>query len=320
MNRLAEWTTAISNWLQTSLGLSEQTLDRIGTSLAAILAVWIIRRIILAIVWRRIQDVRIRYRWQKTTAYVLVPVGILIVGRIWFEGFQSLATFLGLVSAGIAIALKDLLVNLAGWMFVLWRRPFEVGDRIQLGPHAGDVIDIRIFQFTLLEIGNWVDADQSTGRIVHVPNGKVITEVLANYSKGFQHIWNEIPVVLTFESNWRTAKDAMTAIAEKHAAHLTQTAEHQIRELSRRFMIFYATLTPIVYTSVVDNGVLLTLRYLCEPRKRRGTAEAIWEDILEAFAEFDDVDFAYPTTRFFDNRMEGKSDARAPVHPSQGPT
>ena len=320
MNRLAEWTTAISDWLQTSLGLSEQTLDRIGTSLAAVLVLWLVRRITLAVVWRRIHDVRVRYRWQKTTAYVLVPVGILIVGRIWFEGFQSLATFLGLVSAGVAIALKDLLVNLAGWMFVLWRRPFEVGDRIQLGSHAGDVIDIRIFQFTLLEIGNWVDADQSTGRIIHIPNGMVITEVLANYTKGFQHIWNEIPVVLTFESNWRKAKDAMTAIAEEHAMHLTQTAEHQIRELSRRFMIFYATLTPIVYTSVIDNGVLLTLRYLCEPRKRRGTAEAIWEDILEAFAEFDDVDFAYPTTRFFDNRMEGKSDARAPVHPAQGPT
>jgi small-conductance mechanosensitive channel len=319
MNRLAEWTTAASDWLQMSLGLSEQTLDRIGASLAAILILWIIRRITLAIVWRRIHEVRVRYRWQKTTAYVLVPVGILIVGRIWFEGFESLATFLGLVSAGIAIALKDLLVNLAGWMFVLWRRPFEVGDRIQLGPHAGDVIDIRIFQFTLLEIGNWVDADQSTGRIIHVPNGKVITEVLANYSKGFQHIWNEIPVVLTFESNWRKAKESMTSIAQKHAAHLTQTAEHQIRELSRRFMIFYSTLTPIVYTSVIDNGVLLTLRYLCEPRKRRGTAEAIWEEILEAFAEFDDVDFAYPTTRFYDNRLEGKSDARAPVHPGQGP-
>ncbi len=319
MNRLAEWTTAASDWLQATLGLSEQTLDRIAASLAAVLILWIIRRIALAVVLRRFEDIRVRYRWQKITAYVLVPIGIVIVGRIWFEGFQSLATFLGLVSAGIAIALKDLLVNLAGWVFVLWRRPFEVGDRIQLGDHAGDVIDIRIFQFTLLEIGNWVDADQSTGRIIHVPNGKVLTEVLANFTKGFQHIWNEIPVILTFESDWRKAKETMTAIAEKHAAHLTQTAEHKIRDLSRRFMIFYTTLTPIVYTSVVDNGVMLTLRYLCEPRQRRGTTEAIWEDILEAFAEFDDVDFAYPTTRFYDNRLEGKSDARAPVHPGQGP-
>jgi small-conductance mechanosensitive channel len=319
MDTISRWITTASSWLQETLGLSPATLDRIVASLIAVLVLWVIRRIVLAVVFRRIEDVRNRYRWQKITSYIVVPVGILLVGRIWFEGFQSIATFLGLVSAGIAIALKDLLVNLAGWGFVLWRRPFEVGDRIQIGPHAGDVIDLRIFQFTLLEIGNWVDADQSTGRIIHVPNGQVLTEVLANFTKGFQHIWNEIPVVVTFESDWQKAKDILATIAEQHAAHLTAAAEKRIREVSRRFMIFYSTLTPIVYTSVVDIGVCLTLRYLCEPRKRRSTAEAVWEDILRAFAQHGDIDFAYPTTRYYDNRLEGKPQARAAIHPTQGP-
>jgi len=230
---------------------------------------------------------------------VVVPLGILLVGRIWFEGFQSIATFLGLVSAGIAIALKDLLVNLAGWGFILWRRPLEVGDRIQIGEHRGDVIDIRIFQFTLLEIGNWVHADQSTGRVIHVPNGKVLTDYTANYSKGFQYIWNELPVLVTFESNWKKAKALLAEIAARHAAHLTEEAERQIREVSRRFMIFYSTLKPTVYTSVEDSGVLLTVRYLCEARHRRGSAEAIWEDILDEFGRRDDIDFAYPTQTVF---------------------
>jgi small-conductance mechanosensitive channel len=289
-------------------------MDRITQSLVAILVLWALRRIVLAIVWRRVEDVRARYRWQKTTSYIVVPVGILIVGRFWFEGIGPIATFLGLVSAGIAIALKDLLVNLAGWAFILWRRPFEVGDRIQIGPHAGDVIDIRIFQFSLLEIGNWVDADQSTGRVIHVPNGSVLTEVLANYSKGFQHIWNELPVLVTFESNWRRAKELMGTIAQKHAAHLTKPAEQRIKETARRFMIFYAALTPIVYTSVADSGVLLTIRYLCEPRKRRSSSEAIWEDVLEAFSQCDDIDFAYPTLRYYDNRVEGRPAAGALPH------
>ncbi len=81
-----------------------------------------------------------------------------------------------------------------------------MGDRIQVGNFAGDVIDLRIFQFTLMEIGNWVDADQSTGRVIHIPNGKVFTEMLANYSKGFHYIWNEIPFLVTFESNWKKQK------------------------------------------------------------------------------------------------------------------
>ena len=96
------------------------------------------------------------------------------------EGLRSLGTFLGLLSAGLAIALKDVVASMAGWIFILWRRPFQLGDRIQIGDRAGDVVDLRLFQFTLLEIGNWVDADQSTGRSIHVPNGAVFTEPLFN--------------------------------------------------------------------------------------------------------------------------------------------
>ena len=272
----------------------------------------------LALVYRRVHDVRARYRWRKTTTYFAVPIAILIIGRIWFAGFQSLATYLGLVSAGVAIALRDPLVNLAAWGFIIWRRPFDVGDRVEIGGHAGDVIDQRIFQFTLLEIGNWVDADQSTGRIIHVPNGKVFTETLANYSKGFNYIWNEIPVLITFESNWQKAKEVLLGLGERHAAHLTKDVESDIKRVSERFMIFYTTLTPTVYTSVVDSGVLLTIRYLCAPRNRRGSSQALWEDILRAFAASRDIDLAYPTRRFYDNTIEGKPGARA-TRPSRPP-
>jgi small-conductance mechanosensitive channel len=129
-------------------------------------------------------------------------LGVSLLAWIWVEELLSLSTFLGLVSAGLAIALREPLINLMGWAFIVWRRPFEMGDRIEIGGQAGDVIDMRVFQFTLLEIGNWVDADQSTGRAIHVPNGKVFSESLANYSKGLAYIWNEIPVRVTFESDW----------------------------------------------------------------------------------------------------------------------
>jgi small-conductance mechanosensitive channel len=309
---------SVVQWLEGNLGLSPVTQSRLLGSLLAILLLWALRRLVLAVAWRRIDDVRLRYRWRKTTTYLLVPTGMLIVGRIWFEGIGSVATFLGLVSAGLAIALKDLVVNFAGWGFILWRRPFEVGDRVQIDGHVGDVIDLRIFQFTLLEVGNWVDADQSTGRILHVPNGKVLSETLANYTRGFDYIWNELPVLVTFESDWRKAKALLAEIAARHATHLTEEAERQIREVSHRFMIFYPTLTPTVYTGVADSGVMLTIRYLCAPRRRRGTAEAIWEEILDAFARENDIDFAYPTYRYYDNSLEGKP-GTIPASPPQRP-
>jgi small-conductance mechanosensitive channel len=177
------------------------------------------------------------------------------------------------------------------------------------------VVDLRIFQFTVVEIKNWVDADQSTGRIVHIPNRKVMIEPVANFTTGFEYIWDEVAVLVTFESDWRAAKQILWEIAQKHCEHFSPLAEEQLRRTAQRYLIIAGKLTPIVYTTVRDSGVLLTLRYLTKARQRRGNAQSIWEAILDAFAERDNIDFAYPTTRFYDNRAEGKPNARAGQEP-----
>ncbi len=296
---LAPFFDTFIQWLEQTIGLPVHVQQNVLKSIIVILLLWLIRVAVLKVVHRKTKDVRTRYQWQKSSAYVSVGIALMVIGRIWFEGFDSLTTYLGLVSAGIAIALKDVLTSFAGWVFLLWRRPFEVGDRIQIGNHACDVIDIRIFQFTLNEIGNWVDADQSTGRVIHIPNGLVFTAPQVNYTKGFQYIWDEIPVLVTFESDWKKAKAILARIVDEHTEILTDQAERGVLEASKKFMIFYSTLSPTVYTSVKDSGVNLTLRYLVEPRKRRSRQEVLWEEILTAFAAEPDIDLAYPTTRFY---------------------
>ncbi len=134
--------------------------------------------------------------------------------------------------------------------------------------------------------------------------------VLANYSQGFQYIWNEIPVLVTFESDWRKAKQLLGEVAQRHGTSLSDSAATRLREAAKKFMIFYKKLTPTVYTTVKDSGVMLTIRYLCDPRKRRGSEQEIWEDILDSFAAHDNIDFAYPTQRFYSNNQEGKPGTR----------
>jgi small-conductance mechanosensitive channel len=305
-------------WLREgALGGSETQARLLGT-FAVLIVFAIARYVALRLIYRRVEDTRALYQWRKTLTYVTFLLGVLVVGRIWIRGFESVSTFLGLLSAGLAIALRDPIVNFAGWLFIVWRRPFDVGDRIQLGAHQGDVIDMRIFQFTLMEIGNWVDADQSTGRVIHVPNGRIFQEAQANYSKGFEYIWNEIPVLVTFESDWKKAKSILDDIAKKDAEPLSKAAEEAVRLAARKFMIFYTHLSPVVYTRIADSGVLLTIRYLCEPRRRRSSAQRISEDILARFAECPDIDFAYPTYRIYDNVREGKPEARAVPEPGPG--
>jgi small-conductance mechanosensitive channel len=82
--------------------------------------------------------------------------------------------------------------------------------------------------------------------------------------------------------------------------------EKEIKEAAKKYLIFYNKLTPIVYTSVKASGVQLSIRYLCPARKRRGTDQTIWEDILREFKKCNDIDLAYPTQRFYNNSTEGK--------------
>ena len=295
--------------LRDNLFNGQFTQSKIFYTLLAIVVFWLIHRLVLAVLQRN-RDVQVQYRIRKTVTYIVYPLAFVVIGNIWFPGFQAISTYLGLLSAGLAIALQTPLVNLAGWAFILWRHPLKVGDRIQIGNDRGDVIDQRIFMFSLMEIGNWVDADQSTGRVIHIPNGKIFTEVLANYSQGFHYIWNEIPVLVTFESDWRKAKQLLDEIAQHHGTSLSESAANKLREAAKKFMIFYNKLTPMVYTTVKDSGVMLTIRYLCDPRKRRGSEQEIWESILDAFAAHEDIDFAYPTQRFYSNAKEGKPGTR----------
>ncbi|NLE45630.1 MAG: mechanosensitive ion channel [Chloroflexi bacterium] len=289
------------------VGLPIDVELRLLKTLALVLGLWLLRRIIVVLAEWRTQDMRLRYRWRVSTAYVLGAIGLVWIVRLWTDGLQSLATFLGLLSAGFTVALREPVTNLAGWAFILWRRPFDVGDRIQVGEHAGDVVAVRLFMFTMLEIENWVQADQSTGRIIHVPNGLVFQQPVANYTRGLAYIWNEIPVHVTFESDWQKAKSILQTIAQRHDAELSQEAKERLERERSPFLIMYHAFTPIVYARVDPqwSGVELTVRYLCEPRRRRSTEAQIWEDILNAFASEPDVEFAYPTQRIYGRWIEG---------------
>jgi len=296
----------ISDFIQNLLGFGPVMQEKILQTIIVIVGWIIFDKLVKKFVFDNIDDYTLRYQWQKIVKYITVILAIIFLTKVWFGAFDSLGTYLGLVSAGLAIAFKDLLVNLAGWVFIMIRKPLTVGDRVQIAEVTGDVIDIRIFQFSVIEIGNWVDADQSTGRIIHIPNGIVFSKWQANYTAGFEYIWNEIPVLVTFESDWKMAKEILLEAVNKHAVHLSKDAERQIKEAAKKFLIFYKKLTPIVYTSVKDSGVMLTMRYLCHVRRRRATEELIWEEVLEQFAQHNNIDFAYPTQRFYSNMNEGK--------------
>jgi small-conductance mechanosensitive channel len=285
-------------------------------SLLVLVIIGVIKWGLNKIINKKVDSIAAKYRWRKITTYLAFFIGLILILPMWFKGFETLGTFLGISTAGIAIALRDLLASVVGWIVIIWKRPFSLGDRIEIEGTAGDVVDIRIFQFSLLEIGNWVESDQSTGRVVHFPNNRILTSKVANYTAGFNFIWNEIPVLVTFESDWEKARSIMMKIAEDKVGNLAEVAQEKIKKASHKFLIYYGKLTPIVYTSVKESGVLLTLRYMCEPQRRRTTEGEIWEEILKAFRSEEQIDLAYPTQRFYIKEPEMKKGMNA-INPDE---
>lgn len=270
----------------------------------------VLRRLLRGVLLRRVDDPTRRYMIGKFVSYSLGAVAIVLLVPIWISDGFDVGTWLGIVSAGLAIALRDPVVNLAGWLFIVLRAPLRVGDRVQVGKTAGDVVDIGLFTFSLLEIGNWVPDDQSTGRLVHLPNGVVFREPVASYTQGFEYIWNELGVTVTFESDWQRARDVLTELIWAHCEDITERVQKQLKSTAPKYMVHYNHLTPIVWVAVVDIGVRLDVRYLCEARRRRTTSSSLWSDILVAFAKEDQVDFAYPTQRFYNSVHEAKQAMR----------
>jgi small-conductance mechanosensitive channel len=281
------------------LGISQVFQIKILKTFLVILFIWVLKRVGSGIA-DKFSDSNVRnYNYRKAISRIVWTLALIIIADIWLEGLTSLATYLGLVSAGIAIALKDPLTDIAGWFFITLRKPFEMSHRIEIGVHKGDVVDIRIFKFTILEIGGWVGGDQPTGRVIHLPNSIVFRESVANYTVGFNFIWDEIKVLITFESDWRRAKGILKSIVDKQTESSVDKAEKEIQTTTKKYLIKISQTKPSVITSVHEYGIALSVRYLVRPTRRRMLNEILWEDILEAFSKEKNIHFAYPTTRFY---------------------
>ena len=269
----------------------------IGLTATVLLGAWLIRRVGRLFLAGAVENRVAQYRRGKTLVYLTLTLTTVLIIAIWVDGLSQIGTFLGLVSAGVAIALKDLLVDFAGWLMLIAKPPFEVGDRIQIGPHSGDVVDTSMLHFHLLEIGNWVDSDQSTGRLLRIPNSKILTDPIANYTSEFPFLWHEIPVVITFESDWRRAKMLFLKMVAKASAETSQKATESVRKQPSGMLISPGTVTATVYTSVLDHGICLSMRFLTDPRQRRAFDQTLWEGALDIMANEPNIQLAYPTQR-----------------------
>ncbi len=246
----------------------------------------IFRRPLLDYIINRISDDSPNiYTIRKVSSYIITSLSALLLFGIWIQRLGDLSVALGILGAGLAFALQEVIGSIAGWTTIITGKPFTIGDRIETGSIRGDVIDISILRTTLMEIGNWLDGDHNTGRIVTLSNAFLFKEPLFNYSVHLNFVWDEISIPVTFESNWKKAIELMGSAVREHSAYqeLLPKAEKQRRAARRKLAVKMTSLEPRVYVKITDNWIALGLVYPVDTELRRTFRSQINQELLSEF-------------------------------------
>ena len=274
----------------------EQMTYRIFVSVLAVTVIYSIFSLLLDTVFRKkISDTKSRYTATKVISVLEILLMAVIVARIWVEDVSTLVVFFGIIGAGVAIALQDVFKNFAGSITILLSGTYSVGDRIEIDGRYGDVMDIGIMNTTMMELRSWVDGDQATGRLTIVPNGKVITSPVNNYTKDHSFIWDEIQVPVTYRSDWRRAIEIITTIARTETAEINRLANREIEEIGEKYYLPKRDIEPAVYVRITDNWIMLSVRYVTNARERRIMHARLSRLILEALEKESTIEVSSTT-------------------------
>lgn len=285
--------------------------------LAVAAIVFLLVRLVRRWISRTVADINRRHQLRKTVGY-LGGLVVLLFGIALFVGkFGHLATILGLIGAGTAIALQDLAKSAAGWVYLSSHPGYGPGARVEVGGVVGEVIDVGILKTTVLEVGGRVvHGRQSSGRLATIPNSRLLNDVVLLSPSYSPYTWNELQFLLTYESDWRRGVELLEGFGMREHERIEGEIERGFRELESRYAFKYGTLTPIAYVRAADSGVELTLRYMTHIRQRRGTADRITRAMVEAVEREPELHFAYPTMRIY-RRGEGPGEGGG--GPGSGP-
>ena len=279
----------------TLVGVSTTTAVKLAFTLAFFAIVTVLRSLALAATRRllggEVADQR-RF-WARQGIHVVVAV-VLVIGivSIWVTPTTDITTGVGLISAGLAFALQQVITSLAAYFVILRGDTFGIGDRITLGGVRGDVIRLGFLKTTIMEMGQppsvadtdpavWVNSRQYTGRVVTVTNGAIFDEPVYNYTRDFPYLWEEIVLPVAYTDDRSQVERILLAAARDHAVVDDPTAERALADMRARFALSDASLHPAVYWRITDNWLELSLRFLVPHRGVRDIKDRMARDILE---------------------------------------
>jgi len=228
-----------------------------------------------------IADSSARYRARKLIGVAGVVIALLVVGAAFSSSLAGLPLVLGVTAAGIALALQEVIASVAGWLVITSGGAFHAGDRVELAGVKGDVIDVGVLRTTLMEIGQWVDGDLYSGRIVKVANSAVFKQPVFNYTANFPFLWDELKVPVQYGSDRVRAREILEAAAAEVCGAYARRAAQSWSKMVRRYLIENASVDPMVSLIATDNWLEYTVRYPVDAKWRRTTRDRLFTRILD---------------------------------------
>jgi small-conductance mechanosensitive channel len=246
----------------------------------------------------KLMEKRIRDEAQMHTLRMLsrkiiyIAAGVIIFAIIIGFG-GNFGIMIGILGAGVAFASQEVIGSFAGYLNIITGNIFRIGDRIRIGNVVGDVLDISLLRTSVMEIGEWVKADQYTGRVVSLANRVIFSDPVFNYTKHSHYLWDEIMIPVTYDTNWRRAAEIVIAKGQQLTSQFHAEAKAELDEMLIKYPSLHAVpVEPSLYIAMTDNWIELTLRYIVEAKERRTIKGMIHKDLLELFGEEQDIKVA----------------------------
>ncbi|WP_335999269.1 mechanosensitive ion channel family protein [Halorientalis halophila] len=242
---------------------------------------------------RRHHDVRGVLRLAFGVGTVVAVLGVVT------EQWVGLLFSLGIVGFAVTFALQQPLFSLLGWMYIMLKRPYQVGDRVAIEGSKGDVVEVSFLVTTLWEInGELVSSNQPSGRIITMPNSVVLSSHVKNFTREeFPYVWNELTIQVAYETDLEFARETMAGVADDLLGDQMAARINTYRErLDETPVELEVQDRPSVNLVQQESWVELRLRYLVDPRKGQRTKNRLYERILAEFNEHPDR-IAFPVSR-----------------------
>jgi small-conductance mechanosensitive channel len=270
-------------------------ISKLLFSLLTLILTLIANRALRNVLRVRVEDpTHLHTLYMLTRNAIYAACGVVIL-FIWLGTGSNFTVAMGILGAGIAFASQEVIGSFAGFVNIVTGNLYHIGDRVRIGNVTGDVLDISILRTTVMEIGEWVQADQYSGRVVTLANRVVFSDPVFNYTQHWQYLWDEIMIPITYESDWQRAGEIMLERAHKYTSHFQEQAQIELEEMVKTYPVHATTVEPTLYIIMTDNWIEIALRYVVEPRERRQVKGQLHHELLQHFQSEPDVTVASAT-------------------------